>query len=157
MPEIGEIKRGRELGYRNAWRKYIWTACERCGKEKWSRLIVSNSKPATKFCRSCLIGKGNNGNKNGQWKGGEYKNKAGYIVVWLPTEDFFYLMVNKEGHVLKHRLVMAKHLGRCLQLWEVVHHKNGIKDDNHIENLMLTTQGDHSRAHGKERKWKRDN
>jgi hypothetical protein len=57
---------------------------------------------------------------------------------------------NKKGNVKQHRRIMEEYLGRRLQPWEVVHHINGIKTDNRIENLQLMTASEHSSMHRKE-------
>lgn len=67
----------------------------------------------------------------------EYKNKnTGY------TQTYYSGRVNGV-----HRYVMEQYLGRELHSNEVVHHKNGIKTDNRIENLEVIDKSEHARMH----------
>jgi len=145
MPQIGEIKGGRELGYKDNCKR-IYALCPNCGQGRW--IETKKRKVKSNICQKCtrhLNGIKRRGKLSGHWKGGRYKNPEGYIIVRLFPEDFFYPMANSNGYVSEHRLLMAKHLNRCLLSWEIVHHKNSIRDDNRLENLeLLPTPKQHS-------------
>lgn len=154
MLQLGEIRYGREIGKAASFNKFIWVACEICGKGKWDRLSQRRPK-----CADCARGENSRnyyrehkGNKSPQWKGGKYFNGDGYVLIYLQSDDFFRPMAMKAGYVLEHRLVVAKALGRCLHSWEIIHHK-GTKypkgsredkaDNRYPENLQLTTDDRH--------------
>ena len=77
---------------------------------------------------------------HGSWKGGRIKMAQGYMAVLIDADDEMASMRLHNGYVLEHRLVMARSLGRPLTKNENVHHINGIKDDNRLENLELWTR-----------------
>lgn len=69
-------------------------------------------------------------------------------VVWWINQDGYVSMYHYEGDLrvtrLQHRVIVEQHLGRKLLAHEDVHHKNGIKNDNRIENLEVIDHAEHS-------------
>jgi hypothetical protein len=55
------------------------------------------------------------------------ESRSGYVLGWGPDRK----------EIRQHRWVMEQHLGRKLFSHETVHHKNGIRDDNRLDNLEL--------------------
>lgn len=66
--------------------------------------------------------------------------KDGYVFVIDRSHPNRHIPSNR---VAEHRLVMEIHIGRYLKTEEQVHHLNGIRDDNRIENLVITNAREH--------------
>jgi transposase-like protein len=76
------------------------------------------------------------------WKIQPVVTSGGYVMERVFPGEPFADMTNSIGYVMQHRLVMARALGRALSRSETIHHINGDKTDNRIENLQLR-QGKH--------------
>lgn len=139
MPQLGELKRGREIG-KTPYALHIWSACIDCGKQRW--VIARAGIARYTKCGKCTMK--NLPRHRPEWRPSKYQTAEGYVLIKLHPDDFFYGMTSRKDYVLEHRLIMAKHLGRCLHLWELVRHKNTDKGNNGIENLQLISDTRHN-------------
>jgi len=125
--------------------------CYECGKK-----ILRYIKPGEikkyehhfcdKKCKGIWWSKNFCGVNHPLYKGGIYKHH-GYVCILKHDHPY----CNSYGYVNRSRLVMEKFLDRLLEPNEEVHHINGIKDDDSIENLRVMIKREHSRLHGKKR------
>lgn len=67
------------------------------------------------------------------WSGGRVHDAGGYVDIYMPEHP----RADKHCYIAEHVLVMEKHLGRYLKTGENIHHKNGVRDDNRLDNLEL--------------------
>lgn len=109
------------------WNNFV----KKCGGEPYkpylSDLAIKNKILAKK------------GKRSSHWKGGRHRDKLGYIQIWMPDHP----NAKMAGYIHEHRLIMSEHIGRPLNSWEFIHHRNGKKDDNRLENLELMTKKVH--------------
>ena len=129
----------------------LFMDCPVCGTPmRKARSVVARAKMPVTCSRSCRS-KQMTRERNHRWNGGAWtEGRSGYRVVsvaHLSPEDQALLPRPLPREYLEHRLVMARKVGRPLTSDEMVHHINGVKDDNRAENLHLTDWAGHSREH----------
>lgn len=133
--------------------KMMNCVCPNCGEERVIWRSSSRKKGFTGLCRSCYLEgiRVRLPHNHTSWKGGRTVRRGGYIWVHLEPNDPFYIMVNRQGYVMEHRVAMARHLNRALRESEVVHHINRELTDNTIDNLLLyKSNGEHMSKHMQE-------
>jgi hypothetical protein len=139
-------------------KKTIELTCKMCGKKFLKNLSTYKQDlkkcNAGKFCSlACLYKsperKANLGRlreKSNGWRGGRLYER-GYKMVIAQDHPKGVAKGGGLKYVREHRLIMEKHLGRYLKDNEVIHHINGNRSDNRIENLALMTPSEHNRYH----------
>ena len=118
--------------------------CGKCQQIRYCQFTPIN-RSLSGYCRICTnreIAKAHTGPNSHYWKSGKSYDIDGYLYLHrehlTPEEKIlFSSMIDHRGYIFEHRVIMARHLCRALTEVEVVHHLNGIKDDNRLENLLL--------------------
>ncbi len=115
-----------------------------CGNQA----IVSTPQLRTGGTKSCgclrrkTTARLHSGPNQHNWTGGRYVHR-GYVFIRPNLAKELYpnaVFKHSSRSVLEHQIVMSDALGRALLVTESVHHKNGVKADNRIENLELRTR-----------------
>jgi DNA-binding transcriptional MerR regulator len=131
--------------YRNLDHVRAWAA-EGVAVSEIARRVGTTSSKVSAFLKKHSIPRipfRQAGENNPSWRGGRVIDKDGYVLVKSPDHP----RRDRHGYVREHRLVMEARLGRLLTETEVVHHRDGGKQNNSPDNLeVFDTNGRHLAA-----------
>lgn len=115
------------------------------GIYKKARKLGFRKSPEMERLNRSLVRKGEKGSN---WKGGKKITSKGYVALLIPGHE----RADKCGYVLEHVYVFEKETGIKIPPNCCVHHLNGNKTDNRIENLCLMSHVGHTIYHNRRRK-----
>jgi hypothetical protein len=154
-------KQSRKKSPGGAWIHQVWAICPYCKQGRWvGRSWAKTGKSL--HDGTCLECSYKHDFIGGKWRNGVHITRDGYIVRHFDTftdeeKKIINPMFNhgsdskRLGHppyVKEHRAVMALHIGRALMDEEIVHHIDGNKSNNKLENLKLLSKHNHHAGHG---------
>jgi deoxyuridine 5'-triphosphate nucleotidohydrolase len=153
----------REEREESVGREPIYGECVICGEKfRTKKSHLDRRKTCGKECdnirrKSMYAGEnnpnfGNRGPNNPLFKTGERVSVHGYRLIYKPDHP----NANYNGYIREHRFIVSENIGRPLRDDEHVHHKDGNKLNNHIDNLEIVTKSEHTRLHNLEKEIIRD-
>ena len=137
---------------RGGRRKYCSRQCNWKASLAGKRTGIRHTAESRQRMKDAMTGR-YLGPESHAWKGGRFHDQNGYLMVATSTltgrrRELAEAMATKDSaYVREHRLVMATMLDRPLTPSEIVHHHNGVKDDNQPGNLFLRDQSSHTLEH----------
>jgi hypothetical protein len=136
----------------------VVVTCPDCGVDRWvSPSIIRCRVRDGNFSPRCL---NCHARRNNDQYSGRTINMHGYVCLRrkaVPTDllaAFDLCAFTQSGYkiALEHVLVMTAHVGRRPLKHEVVHHRDGNRQNNALENLQLMTRAEHTKHHDDERR-----
>lgn len=149
-------------------RARIIRICDECGEQKeinWADLMLCRERRNTTkdYCFLCSMKIYNTGDGNPSKQPEvreKLKHRKGKSVSFKDGHEYRHLVrkITLSGHVLKwveeesthvreHRLVMAQHLNRHHTELQSIHHIDGDKKNNNIDNLIELSTSEHTALH----------
>ena len=132
-----------------------WGQCGSKRDVRVDRVKIMKMGGLCQLCANLLKNSQQSMEQNGRWKGGRVKSRE-YVDIRIPKDHPMISMSPKGKNTIpEHRLVVALAIGRPLESWEHVHHINGIKNDNRLENLQIVSPDKHCSITALEREVRR--